>query len=112
MSRTLRTLTLAVLVLALGLAAAPAQASFTAVVTPFCGKIVWGLGSTATEAANNALATARAEYFVFSYTTLEARCDTIPVPDPTFQDPFHTTNMTICSVEISVCGIRKGVIVP
>jgi hypothetical protein len=114
MTRTLRTLTLAVLGLglALGLAAAPAQASFSAVAVPLCGKIAWGFGGTAAEAATNALATARAEYFVFSYTTIEARCDTVPILDPTIQDPFHTTNVTICSDEISFCGIRKGLILP
>jgi|tagenome__1003787_1003787.scaffolds.fasta_scaffold20622059_1 hypothetical protein len=112
MSRILRALALAVLILTPALAAAPAQASFSAVVTPFCGKIVWGFGSTATEAATNALAAARADYFVFSYTTVEARCDTIYVPDPSPLDPFHTTAMTICSDEISICGFRKALIIP
>jgi hypothetical protein len=100
MSRTVRNLTFALLVLALGLAALPATAAipvgFPVVASPFCGKTVYGFGATSAEALSNALAEARSTYFVFGYTVLESRCDTIEMPDPTWNDPFHTTSTTLC----------------
>jgi hypothetical protein len=116
MSRTVRNLTFAFLALALGLAALPAAAAlpagFPIVAAPFCGKTVYGFGGTSAEALSNALAEARSTYFVFGYTVLESRCDTIEVPDPTPLDPFHTTNMTLCWTKLSICGIRRAVVIP
>lgn len=114
MHRNRRVLLLAVLVMLLGLSTAQAQGSWTPVgtiVRPFCNISVVGLGDTSTEALNNALAELKSKYLVFSYRVVQARCDTLEIPDPTPLDPFATRNVTICWAEVSACGIRKAIVV-
>ena len=59
---------------------------------------IYGFGSTAAEALNNALAEAKSKYLVFSYTIEESRCEECVIPDPAATDPFHTTTVKICGL--------------
>lgn len=116
MNRIHRSLLLAVLVLTLGLTGITgAQAQPTAVlagpVIAFCNIHVFGYGSTAAEAQANALAELKSKYLVFSYSVVSSKCLDSEIPDPTPLDPFHTQTITICEVELKVCGIRKAVLV-
>lgn len=111
MFRIRRVVLLAVLGFVLALAATQAQtpppSAIPVLVKPFCNITVWGFGATEAEALANAQAELNSKYRVWSSRVASSRCDTIEVPDPQPNDPFHTTSMTICSVELTACGILK-----
>lgn len=95
------------LVLTAGQAQTPPPSGLPMIIKPFCGITVWGVGATEAEALANAQAELSSKYRVFSYRVTTSRCDTIELPDPTPNDPFHTTTMTLCSVELTACGVLK-----
>jgi hypothetical protein len=114
MNRIHRTALLAALGFVLAVTAGQAQTPPPSiipslVIRPFCGITVVGAGATEAEALAIAQAELAAKYRVFSSRVVSSRCDTFEVLDPTYNDPFHTTTMTFCSVELSACGVYKVV---
>lgn len=112
MSKIHRLALLAALVLTLGLTGVThVQAQSPVIAGPvigMCNLYVYGYAGTEADALANALSEAKSKYFVFSYTVVLSRCNTMDIPDPTPLDPFHTTTVTICEVKIKVCGIPKA----
>lgn len=95
------------LALTAGQAQTPPPAGPPVIARPFCNITVWGFGATEAEALANAQAELSSKYRVFSSRVTTSRCDTIEIPDPTWNDPLHTTTMTFCSVELTACGMLK-----
>jgi hypothetical protein len=106
MFRMQRLLLLAVLALTFGLAVAPAYAIEAVPIPINCSLTAVGAGGTKAEAIDNALDKLAESWWITSYTVVRAFCSEVRIYTGNPLHPYDT--VTLCSAEVSACGILKS----
>ncbi len=107
MLRLQRLLLLAVLALTFGLAVTPAYALEAIPITSLirCGLTAVGAGGTKEAALDNALDKLAESWRVTSYTVVRTFCSEVRIYTGNPLHPYDT--VTLCSAEVSACGILR-----
>ena len=106
MFRIQRLLLFAVLALAFGLTAPPAYALEAGPLPINCSLSAVGAGGTKAEAIDNALDKLAESWWITSYTVVRAFCSEVRIYTGNPLHPYDT--VTLCSAEVSACGILKS----